>query len=264
METPQTNRYDIFAQIQAQRGQDRNLTHEWLKVAILLGLSGYFAALILTGSLSNYINARFAWLSYVAAGLFFALGVASIVGIRQGFEHDKHTHEHPRVTWTVLAVVAVPLVLGTLIPSQPLGAQAIDANFNPDAGASVAVGSMATLDRDPIEYNVLDWVRAFNNSDDLRTFEGQQADVVAFVYHSDQYPDGFFLGARFIISCCVADATPIGLPVYDENSASLAGDSWVRVRGTFQITPFGGSEVPVLYAESIEPVEQPEHPYLYP
>jgi uncharacterized membrane protein YcgQ (UPF0703/DUF1980 family) len=38
----------------------------------------------------------------------------------------------------------------------------------------------------------------------------------------------------------------------------------VRVRGTIDRATLDGVEQPVLRAETVEPVSQPENPYLYP
>jgi uncharacterized membrane protein YcgQ (UPF0703/DUF1980 family) len=52
--------------------------------------------------------------------------------------------------------------------------------------------------------------------------------------------------------------------VQSAQSAALPQDSWVRVKGTFQSQDFGGQRTPILVAESVQPTDQPEHPYLYP
>jgi putative membrane protein len=70
--------------------------------------------------------------------------------------------------------------------------------------------------------------------------------------------------ARFAISCCVADASAIGLPVVWDSAADLPQGEWIRVKGTFDVGAFNGDTVPVLQASSVEQVAQPEHPYLYP
>ncbi len=51
----------------------------WIKTALLFGLGIYFAYNIASGNLSNYINARFAWLSYVASALFLLIGLFSAI-----------------------------------------------------------------------------------------------------------------------------------------------------------------------------------------
>jgi putative membrane protein len=235
----------------------------WLKTGLLFGLGLYFLYNIASGSLANYINARFAWLSYLAVAMFLLLALSSAVDLlrkRKNDEHEHHhEHDHAQISWGMLAIIAIPLVLGTLIPSRPLGADAVGGSIS----LNVASGS-AVFTSNPLEWNILDWLRAFNNSGDVTSFNGQSADVVGFVYKEITFGEDQFMVARFTISCCVADSSAIGLPVIWDQSASLTQDTWVRVQGTFEVGDFREDTVPMLRATSVETVKQPEHPYLYP
>ncbi len=245
---------------------DRNKerAQAWAKALLLLGLGLYFVYNIVTGNLANYVNARFGWLSYIAAGLFLLLGAISVgVLLRGQDDHDHHhDHDHTPLTWGVLAIIAVPLVFGTLIPSRPLGAAAVEGNIS--LNSSISTSSITTFTGDPLTWNVLDWLRAFNQSDDLSSFNSREADVVGFVYREITFPDDQFMVARFTISCCVADSSAIGLPVVFADAADFPADTWVQIHGTFQVGEFRGDTVPLLYADTIKVIEQPEHPYLYP
>lgn len=234
----------------------------WLKTGLLVGLALYFIYNIFSGNLANYINARFAWLSYVAAALFLLLAAANLHRLLRGEEFtNQRPYYHSSMSWGVLLVVSLPLVMGTLIPSRPLGASAIDGGYN--TAALAATDNTTTFTVPPLERNILDWIRIFNVSDDLLAFEGQEADIVAFVYVDDTFPENHFLAARFIISCCVADSTAVGLPVVwlDEE---LPLDTWVQIFGRFRVEDFKGEQRPVLHPVSIEVIDQPDHPYLYP
>lgn len=233
----------------------------WLRPAILAGLGLYFNYNLASGNLTNYINVRFAWLSYLAAMLFLLLAAVTAYDLinarRQG---RQHTHDHA-LSWAGLAVVAIPLVLGTFIPSRPLGANAVEGDL---ASGIAAIGSTTAFTSDPLTWNVLDWLRAINSSDDLSGFNGQQVDVVGFVYRAETFPPTTFMVARFVISCCAADASAIGLPVVWSGAPDLPADAWVRVRGVFELGEFGGNLAPILHAETVEVIPAPEHPYLYP
>lgn len=237
----------------------------WAKTALLIGLAIYFLYNIFSGNLTNYINQRFVWLSYVAVALFLLLGIASLWNLLRGGNHDHHHdhdhHHHDTMSWWALGVIAVPLVLGTLIPSRPLGATAIDGNISLSAAS---VTNATTFTTNPLEWNVLDWLRAFNSSEDINSFNGKEADVVGFVYKEITFPENQLMVARFTVSCCVADAAAIGIPIMWDKAATISQDTWVRVKGTFQVGEFRGDTVPVLQAVSVETVAQPEHPYLYP
>jgi putative membrane protein len=244
----------------------REDAQQWVKTGILFGLSLYFAYNIISGNLTNYINERFSWLSYLAVALFFGLGVASLIALRRG-EHvhhhhhdDHHDHSHEQIGWGMIAVAAVPLILGTLIPSRPLGAEAVDnITITP-----LNYGAATILTKDPLDRNVLDWLRVFSQGDTPTAFNGEAADVVGFVYREPDFPANHFMVARFTVSCCVADASAIGLPVYWENADTMPDGGWVRVKGAFDAGQFDARETPILVAQNVEIVEQPEHPYLYP
>lgn len=237
----------------------------WIKTALLIGLGVYFTYNIVSGNLANYINERFAWLSYVAAALFLLIGLFSAIHLLRDRGHahhhdDHHDHDHAQISWRSLAIIAVPLVLGTLIPSRPLGAEAVGGSIST---STVAISESQTFSVPPEQRNVLDWLRAFNSGTPSQ-FEGQPANLIGFVYTEPTFGEDQFMVARFTVSCCVADASAIGVPVAWDGTESLAQGDWIEVKGTFSVAEFDGDEMPVLHAESVAQVAQPEHPYLYP
>ncbi|PJF22573.1 MAG: TIGR03943 family protein [Phototrophicales bacterium] len=238
---------------------------EWTKAAVLLGLAGYFVFNIATGDLNNYINTRFAWLSYVAVGLFGLLGIMTIYALLRHHESDmgmlyQDDMTHTRIGLGVVMIVAIPLVIGTLIPSRPLGAEAVNGNISLTASTYAGV----TVTKDPLERNVLDWLRVFAQEPAPAVFNGERADVIGFIYREPDFPPDHFMVARFTVSCCVADAGAIGLPVYAPSGADLADGEWVRVTGVFEAGTFRNTKMPILHADTLEVVPEPDHPYLYP
>jgi putative membrane protein len=99
----------------------------------------------------------------------------------------------------------------------------------------------------------------------VEAFSGQPADVTGFVYRDVRFDaPGQFMVARFAISCCVADASAIGLIVQWPKASVLARDSWVHVQGRFSVQDINGQRTPILLADAVDLTTQPEHPYLYP
>jgi uncharacterized repeat protein (TIGR03943 family) len=114
------------------------------------------------------------------------------------------------------------------------------------------------------EKNLLDWLLTFDRNRDPAAFDGQEARMTGFVYRDSQYDDDTFMLSRFVVSCCVADATPIGLVVHWPEASTLANDQWVEVAGSFQAGEFDGRAMPVLMAGEITPTAMPNQPYLFP
>lgn len=231
----------------------------WVKSLILFGMGIYLALLIATGNLDNYINQRFAWLVVVGALLFIVLGLttlhSSLNPVRSG--HDHH-HHHYHITWDILLVAAFPLLLAILIPSRALGIEAVNGgvSFNPVGVAGVT--------RNPLDRNILDWLREFDRASTPAQFNGTAVDAVGFVYREPIHPAGGFMLARFTMSCCVADAFPIGMPVIAAGADEFAAGEWLRVAGELKATTFGPEIMPVVYASEVERVDEPRQPYLYP
>jgi putative membrane protein len=164
-----------------------------------------------------------------------------------------------------LLIISLPILLGLLVPPQPLGTAALanrEINFS-GLGPAVASPGSALSAIPPLEKNVMDWLADFQRAPNPAQFDGQEAQVIGFVYRDERFtPDSFMVG-RFIVSCCVADAAPIGLIVLWDESLSLTDNTWVEVYGRFEAREFNGRLMPVLIAESVTVTAAPAQPYLY-
>ena len=112
--------------------------------------------------------------------------------------------------------------------------------------------------------NILDWIVIFNSTDDLSPYVGQTARVTGFVYHDPRLPANQFIVSRFVITCCTADASAIGMIVNWNQSTDLKESSWVEVKGPVQASKLGGQPIPLIEASYVQSTPQPDQPYLYP
>lgn len=251
-----------------------------LQSLLVAALALYLLERLVSGKLYWYINERFTGL--VLAGLLGLLLVAgnALLALYQArrehagehahhHDHDHvhgHDHDHNHgarpAPWNLLWL-ALPLVLGLLVPARPLGSD-LAANKGVTLGGALTGGSSqpAQLVAAPDERNVLDWLRLFNASADLTPYLGESANVIGFVYPDPRLPEGYFLVARFSVACCVADAFAIGMAV--AWSEELPPDQWVNVRGPVQVLEVDGQPVPLILAERIDLIAEPAQPYIFP
>ena len=231
----------------------------WAKTAILLGMGLYFGWLIISGNLNYYINQRFAWLVVVGTAVFMLLALVNLYGSLRSA--DDCQHQHFQIGWDILLIVAFPLLLALIVPSRSLGIEAVNGgiSLNP-----VGVASQSAFQRNPLDRNILDWLREFERASTPAVFNGTAADVIGFVYREPTFAEDSFMLSRFTMSCCVADAFPIGMPVSAPDAADFETGAWLRVRGELAAADFAGDYLPVLFADSLEPIAEPKQPYLYP
>ena len=261
-------------------------TQRALQALILAGLGLLLLEKIWSGTLFFYINQRFVVLVLLAAvGL---LGLASTVFPRRANpagaaeEPDARDHAshglapgealHSRAAsassavsgWS-LVILAIPIIVGVLVPPRPLGASAIaNKGLNTTTPLSAGGSAPVQLDMAPTDRSVLDWLRAFNAAGGPAELAGQAADVIGFVYRDPHLPADEFLVSRFAVTCCSADATAVGLLVRWPGAAGLADNVWVRVRGPVVAAAYAGRGIPRIVAEAVDGVEAPGQPYLYP
>ena len=238
--------------------------------ALILALTGFFLLeKVWSGKILLYINQRFVLLVLVA-------GVILIVCAQWIFQERKVREidigdepSSPAVSpgsRINLAWMVIPLVMGVLIPARPLGTSAL-----PNRGITINspftiqnATSAQALERPADQRTVLDWIRAFHAQSNPQTLDGEPVDVIGFVYHDPRLKEDQFLVGRYAIACCIADATAIGITVDWQQSATLANNSWVRVQGSITGGELEGQAVPVITADVVIPIQEPDQPYLFP
>jgi putative membrane protein len=249
---------------------------ETFKALALIALGLFLYSRIYNGTLLYYISERFAWLTLLAAIGFIV--VAASYRYRtapaqphehehaDGPDHDDAGHGHGNLSWAGLLLVILPVILGVLVPPKPLGAAAM-------SNREISVGSVTSatapktsqvISRPASEKNVLDWLIDFRLAQNPAAFADQEAKVIGFVYRDDRFGSDQFMVSRFVISCCAADAAPLGLVVHWPATSSLTSDQWVEVSGRFQVGEFDGEQMSMLSADKVTPTEVPVQPYLYP
>lgn len=242
-----------------------------IQALLLLGLFLFLMSKVINNQLLWYINLRFVTLTYI--GIIFLAILAQrlfsevrLSRQRQGVGEHDHDRDHDHAPSPMnLWIMLIPLLIGILIPAKPLDSSAVSAKGLTTSSALISTDSSSRLlETESEQRNILDWVKLFYFEADLNPFIGQQASVVGFVYHSEDLPQGQFLVSRFILSCCAADGYAVGMIVESSEAESFEQDTWVKVTGPVDVVSFNERSSPLIRAETIEVVPQPEQPYLYP
>jgi uncharacterized repeat protein (TIGR03943 family) len=239
---------------QATSRQARPINYAALvEVLLLSGTGALLTVKWMHGTLAYYIHPRYTLLVLLAALVLFMMG-----GVRL---HDLFAPKAKRRLNGLHLLLALPLLLGVLIPAQPLGADTL-------AGRGLDLSNTPLLSQQPVEgepatWNLFQWAMALSMEGEA--LQGETVDVVGFVFQDERMGHDAFYVARYVITCCAADGAAAGLPVQWPDGEALPADTWVRVQGTLATITTGDElTIPAIAAASVEPVEQPESPYLFP
>jgi putative membrane protein len=124
-----------------------------------------------------------------------------------------------------------------------------------------------------------DLMQLYSNIDDHpEQVYNQHWKLTGFVYKDPTLAKNQFVISRFVITCCIIDATPIGIIVESPDAPNLKADTWVEVEGLLQKRVIGGADeinsvhnfheatdgVPYLVVTSCKIIATPKDPYLAP
>ena len=238
------------------------LSTEIVRGAMLLALGGMLLFKVANGTVVYYVKEDLAWLVLAAGVGLLLIGAAYLL---------RWAVARPAAAgWraTLLeAVMLAPLLAGLALPAQPLDSASLaQRGLNTLAGLPSVDERLAALQSDTSQWTLLDWSMALQREADPSRLHGKPVSLVGFVYPDDKtLQPGEFTVARFVVTCCAADGAAVGLPVRTSEESVLKRDTWVRVDGTLDVTAGPNGEArAVVVPTSVQPIEVPRNPYLYP
>jgi putative membrane protein len=222
--------------------------------AVLGAWAVLFWFLLLSGRDALYLSTRTSWVVPIGAVLLTTASLGRLASARVRSPRPMTTRE----AW-VLGLMVVPVVLVLALPPATLGSfSAGKRTAFANAGIATSVGDAGTGALSLIDVAAAQTTREGEAA--LAKRAGETVDLVGFVIRYPDTPAGEFMLTRYIVTCCVADATIAQVRVVNVPPGAFAANEWVDVKGA--IYPLG-REV-IVNATSVETVPRPEHPYLTP
>jgi putative membrane protein len=222
-----------------------------IRALALVAWAGVFAWLWMTGESVRYLGPRTQWVVPVGAiGLTLA-AAGYLIATRAEAPRRLSLREGLGLGGLVLPVLAAAVLanaqLGALAASNKLSSRGID---------SSALARLASRDAKHVGFLQLNAAgRDDGLTRELGLSNGRSVELTGFVSDTG----ALFTLSRFYITCCVADAVPIGVRVSaGERGARLDKDDWIDVTGVLA----HGHREWIVRALRIEHVKPPSDPYL--
>ncbi|WP_293018240.1 TIGR03943 family protein [Moorena sp. SIO3I8] len=116
----------------------------------------------------------------------------------------------------------------------------------------------------PEKRTLIEWIKLLNVYPEPDAYTGQKVKVDGFVVIAPNLPPDHLLISRFVITCCAADAYPLGLPVkINENRNDYPSDTWIEVEGQMITETLDDRRQLVIEASGIKKIPEPKNPYYY-
>lgn len=236
---------------------------ELLDALVLAAWSLAFFRYWLTGKLFLLLHPDYMWLANGAGIVLLGLAIFKLTQGRRKAPVGGHTTLlPPQVSSLILLTIAVVALIYT--------PQA----FASDAAIQRGISDSLTLTRSQpqrfvrqtssADRTIIDWMRTLNVYPEPDAYTGQAVKVSGFVIHPEEWPEDYLMLSRFVLTCCAADAYPVGLPVQLAVSRQAYNpDSWLEVEGQMVTTTINGQRQLTIEPTRLEPIPEPRNPYEY-
>ncbi|MDJ0737170.1 MAG: TIGR03943 family protein [Nostocaceae cyanobacterium] len=248
----------------------KHLLLPWLDVIAITAWGVLMLKYWATGKLNLLIHPNYFGLVVVAGIALIFIGLAKAkqqwrqrrrrVQVEQ---NPQHVNLFPPGWGSALLLTAA--ILGFMITPQVFASQkAIQRGVSDLLGTTRIQPQAFRASVRPEERTLIDWVRTLNVYPEPDSYAGQKAKVQGFVIYPEDLSNEYLFLARFVLTCCAADAYPIGLPVkLTESRQQYPPDTWLEIEGEMTTKELSGKRQLTIVAQSVKKIPQPKNPYSY-
>jgi uncharacterized repeat protein (TIGR03943 family) len=196
------------------------------------------------GRLDLLLRAVFHPLVSAAGGVLLVLALLQVLAGLRGDEN--RTGQQDRRLSLVTAATALLLIVW---PPNPSFADLASQRPSDDT-ASESLSFVLP----PAQRSLTDWVRLLRSQPDPQLFDGDPVRISGFLLPMPGQPPQI---ARLLVRCCLADATPVGLPVrWPDGQPLPKADQWLAIEGTMAAE----NDQLVVVPSVIRPIPRPARP----
>jgi uncharacterized repeat protein (TIGR03943 family) len=246
-----------------------NLLLPWLDPLAITAWGILMLRYWLTNKLNLLIHPNYIWFVVVTGISFIIIGFFKMQELWQRRRRDvtpntQHISLFPPGWGSVLLLTTA--ILGFIITPQVFASdKALQRGVTADLLGSTRVKPQAfRVTVRPEERSLVDWVRTVNVYPEPDAYTGQKVKVEGFVIDPPDIGKEYLFLARFVLTCCAADAYPVGLPVkLPNNQEAYSPDTWLEVEGQMVTENLAGKRQLTIAATSLKKIPQPQNPYSY-
>lgn len=235
------------------------------------------------GKLLLLLHPDYAWLSNSAAIVLLLLTSFIVLGVlKLIFQRRSQLKPSASVAASTAASEGhITLLPPSLSSAVLLGVAVFGLIYTPRAfssqtAAQRGISDTLTLTRaqpqqfvraaSPEERTVIDWIRLVNVYPEPDEYAGEPVDVKGFVIHPETWGEDYLMVSRFVLTCCAADAYPVGLPVKLPEGTSRQRypvDSWLEIKGEMVTDTLDDRRQVTIAPTDLKTIEEPKNPYEY-
>lgn len=214
-------------------------------------LTSVVLSLQVTNRLQYYIHPR-----YITFTTIFAF-LALLMSLIYAFVYHPSPHKHKSSITPAQAIMYIVCAFALFIPATSISSDLAVTRSSPSVGSSPQASLYDSFSTDFSHFTIQDWASTFASKSVSQHLNGKTTSITGFLLSSEET----YRLARFQLTCCAVDATPITVEIRDEQNRlqDLSDGTWLIIAGTSVIN----ENEQYIAVENVEVVDEPSDPYIY-
>lgn len=224
-------------------------------LAFVLFVNGcYLAKMFYTEELFLYILPRYSFLVLLPALLqiVFAFHIFANSALYQNI--------YKKVSRLNIIILLFPVLASLFFPPNMLSSYSAFQRGVQTNISDIKLRTKTNFNVDSKRRSYADWIQLMESSDSLSRYIGQDLEIQGFVLKDERLKENEFYIARFVMSCCTADARTVVIKVSYDASNELENDDWILLSGKWKNSR--EADLLEIDASRVEHKITPKNPYL--
>ncbi len=215
---------------------------------VLLTWIGTFIYLISDDNYTLFIKPEFGFLIYT--GLF----ICSAFFISGMLNRPKRIAKSELINGLI---ILIPVVFILLSGNQTLNSYALSKrtlmspNLNSSESNPVSEEPGILNAEIPVEVSLSQLLQNW------ASYNGKRISIQGLLHQSLKDNDDYALVFKYLISCCAADAIPVGIFIDKKRTNGFSDDDWVKVTGVVNLDKMDGHDIIVMSLDTIDKIKKP-------
>lgn len=245
----------------------------FIQSILLLGFIILLSWLDVTKQLPLYINPKFIVLTQISYILLIPMFVIQIIDTLLPVTtfSEQHCPNHS-VFWKYTPFFII-LVLAFAVPENTLNANLVSSK-GLNSQSTIAANSVQDMARplapafnqmEKIKITNLNFTEAMCELNNFpKDYIGKKVTMTGFVFRSPGLASNQISLVRYVVMCCTSDSLPYGVMCEGMETKNYPDGTWLSIEGIVQMSTYDDKEVAAIKIMSLQQIEEPKDPYVYP
>jgi putative membrane protein len=242
----------------------------FVRILLLLGFIILLFSIITTNQLTLYVHPRVTSLIQISVYILFIMFLRQCWNLVKAWNQSVSKSHIHRTYWNYLPFI-LTLLIAFLLPNSSLNASLVkNKGLNSQISTEVSKGEYRPLAAELRQTNfikvsdqnflgVMSEIQRYP-----KEYAGKEIEMKGFIFKGSTTSSDRFSLVRYVIGCCVADASPYGLLCEIKDAANYTDGSWYQTQGVIETREYQGQIFPVLKVTWIKHIDPLISPYVFP